>query len=896
MRFNKLILISLFLVLVSLSAVSAGDNMNLTDDNPTLTVESVDVSDDLTIEENEIQQANNEETHSIVITNETFSNYFDGEGRLLDSVVEGSTLDFQGSIEASSNIKSIYINKSVNIVSTTNDATITLNTVNGTLGIEHIDNRFIVSNASSIKIKDVTFNRTQILIYDSSNVVLDNINVISDNYKIVQYSNYEERKTPFLRLNNVNGFTLKNSYFYVFNIGGATIINCTETKEVLFDNNTFCDYADSIDHDKAYLDIMILFSYEDTSFNFTNNKVHANCTHGDFCGIRASSILFENNTFEHPDADHTYSTTYMKAMLGEPDKSTTIVRNNIGDIYISAYCNSTIYNNKLEYGVNGQTTLMYNNTVYSAQVGKGGIAYNNTIGKLHLYEGSMAYNNTVKWSASISGNDVILKDSNLMGDFRIPIYNSIRNITIENNNILGNFDLRYAEIFIQNNTINGNIGVGQKSNAEIVNNVINGEVRLSSELSSIVCNNIINNPSSDYAIKIPSDRRYINNDVYGNKLYSRLYCGDAAVSYDERYVNFIHDNTPETQWNISVNATIDTFDYDENTTIVANLPNVEGKVTIDVDGQKYVVELINGHASQVISKYVLGVNNVTVIYEDTVNDIWAINHTTFTVNKVNKCPVGLIYDNPLVEGKVSHVNMILPDDANGTIFITLTNGIYTLNITQAANGRENKVDLFGLYEGNYTLFATFSSVKYVTNSTTVNFSVVHIPVYKLTASNVVMDYKDESKYKVLVTKDGKAVGAGEIVKITFNGATKNVKTDKNGYATLTLDASPKTYTIKAVYNGVTKSAKVTIKRILKASNISKKKAKKIKFSATLKTSKGKSIVGKKITFKFKGKTYSAKTNKKGVAIITLKNLKVGKYAITSKYGACTVKNTITIKK
>ena len=208
----------------------------------------------------------------------------------------------------------------------------------------------------------------------------------------------------------------------------------------------------------------------------------------------------------------------------------------------------------------------------------------------------------------------------------------------------------------------------------------------------------------------------------------------------------------------------------------------------------------------------------------------------------------------------------------------------------------NKIILPGLFEGNYTISATFSSIKYVTNSTINNLNVVHIPIYKLTASNVVMDYKDGSKYEVLVTKDGKAIGAGEIVKITFNGVTKNVKTDKNGYATLTLDAAPKTYTIKAVYNGVTKSTKVTIKNILKTSNISKKKAKKIKFSATLKISKGKAIAGKKITFKFKGKTYSAKTNKKGIATITLKNLKVGKYSITSKYGSCTIKNTIKIKK
>ena len=894
MKFNKLILISLFLVIVSLSAVSAADNVNLTDDNPTLTVDSDDVGHDLTIEDNEIQQVNSEKADSIVITNETFSNYFDSEGRLLDSVEEGSTLDFQGSIEASDNIKAIYINKSVNIISTTKDATITLNTVNATLGIEHIDNRFIVSDASSITIKDVTFNRTQMLIYDSSNVILDNISVISDNYKICQYSNYEGRKTPFLRFNNVDGVTLKNSYFYVFNIG-ATIINCNETKTVLFDNNTFCGYADSIDNNKSFY-YMILFSYVDTSFNFINNKVHANSTHGDFCSIKATCILFENNTFEHPDADHTYSTTYMRALLGESDKSNTIVRNNIGDIYIGVSCNSTIYNNNLEYGVKGQTTVMYNNTLYSAGVGKGGIAYNNTVGSLHLYEGSISYNNTVIGSVYITQNDVILKDS-VMGGLRTE-YNKI-NITIENNNILGDVAIESSETFVQNNIINGHVSISSKGATEIINNIINGSIHVGRY--STICNNVVNALSSDYAIDIARGGYYINNEIYNNKLYSRLYCGDNAVFYDTKFTdgvvrNLIYDNTPETQIDIFLNTTVNTFDYDENTTVIVNMPNITGNVAIDVDGQKYVVELVNGSASQIITKYSLGINNIAVIYEDTENDIWAINHTTFTVNKVSHCPVELKFDDNISEGKVSQVNVILPDDADGNISITLTNGLNNLDIKQVAKGRENKIILPGLFEGNYSLSASFSSVKYVTNSTIVNISVVHIPVYELTAGNVVMDYKDGSKYKVLVTKDGKAVGAGEVVKITFNGKTKDVKTDKDGYATLTLDAAPKTYTIKAVYNGVTKSTKVTIKNILKASNISKKKTKKIKFSATLKNSKGKAIVGKKVKFKFKGKNYSAKTNKKGVATITLRNLKVGKYTIASKYCACAVKNTIIIKK
>ena len=81
----------------------------------------------------------------------------------------------------------------------------------------------------------------------------------------------------------------------------------------------------------------------------------------------------------------------------------------------------------------------------------------------------------------------------------------------------------------------------------------------------------------------------------------------------------------------------------------------------------------------------------------------------------------------------------------------------------------------------------------------------------------------------------------------------------------------------------------------------KKSAKKLVLSATLK--KGKTLLKyKKFTFKFNGKTYHAKTNKKGIAKVTvkksvLKKLKVGK-KITYKatYLKDTAKRTVKVKK
>ena len=81
----------------------------------------------------------------------------------------------------------------------------------------------------------------------------------------------------------------------------------------------------------------------------------------------------------------------------------------------------------------------------------------------------------------------------------------------------------------------------------------------------------------------------------------------------------------------------------------------------------------------------------------------------------------------------------------------------------------------------------------------------------------------------------------------------------------------------------------------------KKSAKKLILQATLKQGK-KALSGKKVTFKFNGKSYKAKTNKKGIAKVTitkkvLKKLKVGKKVkYLASYGKVTAKKTAKVKK
>ena len=114
--------------------------------------------------------------------------------------------------------------------------------------------------------------------------------------------------------------------------------------------------------------------------------------------------------------------------------------------------------------------------------------------------------------------------------------------------------------------------------------------------------------------------------------------------------------------------------------------------------------------------------------------------------------------------------------------------------------------------------------------------------------------------------------------------------------------TPGTYKITAKYRGASVTKKLTVKRVLALKTVKvKKSAKKLVLKATLKKGK-KALKNKKVTFKFNGKTYKAKANRKGIAKVTvkksvLKKLKVGKkvaYQVT--YVKDTVKKTVKVKR
>ena len=184
---------------------------------------------------------------------------------------------------------------------------------------------------------------------------------------------------------------------------------------------------------------------------------------------------------------------------------------------------------------------------------------------------------------------------------------------------------------------------------------------------------------------------------------------------------------------------------------------------------------------------------------------------------------------------------------------------------------------------------------------------------KLTAPKVTATYNIAKKL-VITLKDanGKAL-ANKKVTVKVGTISKTLKTNSKGQVSVAVNTLvPKTYTatIKFAgdndYKASSLSAKVTVKKAAPKLTATKKtfkvKAKTKKVTATLKNNKGKVLKKVKLTLKIGKKTYTAKTNSKGVATFKVKLTKKGTYTGTVKFAgnkyfkAATKKVKIVVKK
>ena len=418
---------------------------------------------------------------------------------------------------------------------------------------------------------------------------------------------------------------------------------------------------------------------------------------------------------------------------------------------------------------------------------------------------------------------------------------------------------------------------------------------------------VVNVDNKDYELVISNGESSVNiSDLaVGNYTVVARFAGDDKFNEATNSTRFsvLKVNVPVTNETISIPES-DATEYS------VSLPSdATGTLTVTVDGKVYSETLVNGKATVSIPMLSEGSHNITVSYSGD-SKYSPISKTSVVV----KSPVNTTDDNNstgenatqsvpdeafTIPENGNDYGINLPSDATGTLTVTVDGVSYTQKLV---NGKAT-VSIPELSEGSHNITVTYSGDgKYASIAKSSVVVKEHVPVIKLTASNLNMLYTSGKYFKVRLTSDGKAL-PNQKVKITINGKTYTRTTDKNGYASLKISLPPKAYTVKATYGNLTITKKVTVKSIITAKNINAKKSSKaIKIKVTLKKVNKKYLKNKKVSLKFNKKTFKAKTNKKGVATFTIKNsvykkLKTNKkYTYQVIYAKDKVKKSIKFKK
>ena len=402
---------------------------------------------------------------------------------------------------------------------------------------------------------------------------------------------------------------------------------------------------------------------------------------------------------------------------------------------------------------------------------------------------------------------------------------------------------------------------------------------------------------------------YVNNKTYTvnvtggkgiltlNKLPADNYTVNVTV-LDGNYTGFNSTTFEVSKTNVSMTVY---FENETNGTasLIAILPeDASGNVSIYVNGVfSQTVDLVNGTAIVIVYNLIIGDNNVSVVYSGDsnyipVNKSVAIkrNSTIVASDMTRGYNSGMDYTAKLFDGNGSPL-------VNETVTIKVGTKTYTV-----------PTDSDGVFKFNNKL-ALGDYAVVIINPATGEYKLTNLKIVKRITGNknVKIFFADGTKYKVrIIGDDGSYVGAGEVVSMNVGGKTYSVKTDKDGYATLKLSLYVKKHTITVTYKGFTTKNQVTVKSVVKPVKKTvkvKKTAKKLKIKVKL---KGKKVLKKKrVYMKFKGKTYKAKTNNKGIATFkvtkkVIKKLKKGKkytakFTYKAKANGKTIKDTAKCK-
>lgn len=361
------------------------------------------------------------------------------------------------------------------------------------------------------------------------------------------------------------------------------------------------------------------------------------------------------------------------------------------------------------------------------------------------------------------------------------------------------------------------------------------------------------------------------------------------------------------------------YAYADDQLGIVNPPTkyLDGTVTVYVDGKKVYGKKFK--ASQKIKTLSIKTSDIGKGYEFKsykVKIIYKTSKKTYSAQKTVKFMPSLDYPLTMSVGENQNILLKARPGASGTlkIYSILDSEKFAPDDKDVIYVKKDKIAEVSISNG----VASFSLAKLPKG--TYRYIVEYSAGKSTGIEKICIDVKENAdgysayvtpsqrfegeKFKVKFTSPKAKFSADVFIDNVFYKSFK-VKSGLNKLVISKLKAGK--HEVRVIYDWgnvyFSKTFKITVKPtklILKKVKVINS-AKKLKLTATLKIG-GKKVKGKQLTFKFKGKAYTAKTNKKGIAKVTIKKsvlqkLKVGekvKYQVA--YGTKLAKRSVKVRR
>ncbi|MEE3324456.1 MAG: Ig-like domain repeat protein [Methanosphaera sp.] len=422
---NTKIIFSIFFILIffvsisSISATSVNDSQSVTGVNQLNN--EINTEDSYQTGENTPYQTSSS-TH--VLNTTSFKDYVT-DGKFNENVSEGDTIDIQGKLDDPK--FALNINKPLNIISSTGDAYIDLNTLSvGTSG-GYKNGMFQISEGSAgTNITGITFHNTRIWVANTYDVHINNISVICETSTGFGVGSFSIREKS-------HDITVTNSYFSTIHNGGHSNVVVAGASNCLFENNTVIANGS-----EGWVgNVFYLTTYQGGTNNNITIRNNTICSYNTDSMATCLGLVLEGS-------NHIIENNYIDANAA--------VRPQWADVdygVVTNINNITFRNNYVRGGAQFVFTgNFYNNTIDSARF-TDNKAYNNSIINVTINNNTVFENNTAK-KVIVSGENNTLNNNIISSNEEYAVIVSGNNNTLSNNQLNTNNSI--GDDTIQNST------------------------------------------------------------------------------------------------------------------------------------------------------------------------------------------------------------------------------------------------------------------------------------------------------------------------------------------------------------------------------------------------------------------------------------------------------------